>query len=41
MRSSVARNPRFWLGVLLFVGGVVVIGSYLITPTYVGALLHH
>lgn len=40
MRSSVVRNPQFWLGVLLCVGGLAVIGSYLITPTYIGALLH-
>jgi hypothetical protein len=39
--TSRLRQPRFWLGVLLCVGGVFLVAGYLITPTYLGALLHH
>ncbi len=38
MLPSTLHNPRLWLGILLVVGGVVLIGSYFITPTYLHAM---
>jgi hypothetical protein len=41
MLPAALRNSRLWLGIFLVVGGVVLLGAYFITPTYVPAMLSH
>jgi len=41
MLPAALLNPRLWLGIFLVVAGVVLIGTYLITPTYIPAMLPH